>query len=151
MNKLIKSRIFFFILGAVIFGSISSVVAIQLSSRDIKYTKGNTEITVEQALNELYGKKGYTVLETGTYTTGWMGYGGGYYLNTITFENTYTADQKAIFVITKYVSGVPAPYIQIEQAFDDYIVGNQKQFYTLNFSGEASGTETFEYVVLGEA
>ena len=49
--------IFFFILGAIIFGSISSVVAIQLTSRDIKYTKGNTEITVEQALNELYNTK----------------------------------------------------------------------------------------------
>ena len=65
MNKLIKSRIFFFILGAIIFGSISSVVAIQLSSRDIKYTKGNTEITVEEALNELYSKGRFTYV-TGT-------------------------------------------------------------------------------------
>ncbi len=65
MNKLIKSRIFFFILGAIIFGSISSVVAIQLTSRDIKYTKGNTEITVEEALNELYSNGRFTYV-TGT-------------------------------------------------------------------------------------
>ena len=65
MNKLIKSRIFFFILGAIIFGSISSVVAVQLTSKDIKYTKGNTEITVEEALNELYSKGRFTYV-TGT-------------------------------------------------------------------------------------
>ena len=55
MNKLIRSRIFFFILGAVIFGGISSVLAIQLYARDINYTKSdNTTISVETALNELY-------------------------------------------------------------------------------------------------
>ena len=55
MKKEWKKYIFFFVLGAVIFGGISSVVAIQLYARDINYTKANNiTIDVETALNELY-------------------------------------------------------------------------------------------------
>ena len=55
MRSEYKKYIFFFILGAIIFGGISSVLAIQLSARDINYTKSdNTTVSIESALNELY-------------------------------------------------------------------------------------------------
>ena len=59
MKKLITSRIFSFILGAIIFSGMT-VFAYSLSSKDIKFTPTNSEWqveNVEEAVNSLYEKQ----------------------------------------------------------------------------------------------
>ena len=56
MKRIIKSRIFIFILGAIIFGSIGSVVAYNYSANQISYSPKdeNWDVsTVKEALNDL--------------------------------------------------------------------------------------------------
>jgi len=66
MNKVIKSRIFFFIIGALIFGSVG-VLASTILARDIAYKNTN----VEDALDDLYAKapKKICELKSGTANT----------------------------------------------------------------------------------
>ena len=53
MKKLIKSNIFSFFLGAILFGGIGTVVATTILSSTVSYTNNN-QTTVESALDELY-------------------------------------------------------------------------------------------------
>ena len=53
MKKLIKSNIFSFFLGAILFGGIGTVVATTILSSSVSYTNNN-QTTVEGALDELY-------------------------------------------------------------------------------------------------
>lgn len=65
MKKIFKSRIFSFILGAVIFSGIS-VCAYSLSSNDISFTPENNNwqvSNVEEAVNDLYDKSNLGDLE----------------------------------------------------------------------------------------
>ena len=55
MKNIIKSRVFTFILGAIIFGSIGVYAATQYNASQITYNK-NGKATVEAALNDLYTK-----------------------------------------------------------------------------------------------
>ena len=66
MKKVLKSRIFSFILGGLVFGSISAYATTQIFASQVTYE--NT--TVDQALNELYAKsnKEYTSSDV-TYST----------------------------------------------------------------------------------
>lgn len=66
MKIIIKSRLFAFILGALIFSGITGVAAYNMFAKDIKYTPSDTtwkksngeDITnVEEAIDELYNKK----------------------------------------------------------------------------------------------
>ncbi len=52
--KIIKDNILGFILGAILFGGIGTVVATTILSSSVSYTNNN-QTTVEGALNELYG------------------------------------------------------------------------------------------------
>lgn len=64
MKKIFKSRIFIFILGAIIFGSIGSVVAYNYNAKDIKYTPSDSSWnvkTVEDSLKELYSNRNSTL------------------------------------------------------------------------------------------
>ena len=63
MSKIIKSRIFTFVLGAVIFSGITGVAAYSMFAKDIKYTpsdttwkksNGDSITNVEDAIDELY-------------------------------------------------------------------------------------------------
>lgn len=55
MKKLLRSRIFAFILGAIMFSCISVYATIKIQASEIGYIdKNNNEITVEAALNSLY-------------------------------------------------------------------------------------------------
>ena len=65
MKKIIKSRVFAFVLGAIIFGSIGIVSAYSIFANDIEYTPKDTtwkksngeDITnVKDAIDELYSK-----------------------------------------------------------------------------------------------
>ncbi len=53
--KIIKDNILGFILGAILFGGIGTVVATTILSSSVSYTNNN-QTTVEGALNELYSK-----------------------------------------------------------------------------------------------
>ena len=55
MKEIIKNNLFGFILGALLFGGISTVVATTILSSSVSYTNNN-QTTVESALNELYSK-----------------------------------------------------------------------------------------------
>ena len=55
MKKVIKNNLFGFILGAILFGGIGTVVATTILSSTVSYTNNN-RTTVETALNELYSK-----------------------------------------------------------------------------------------------
>ena len=55
MKKVIKNNLFGFILGAILFGGIGTVVATTILSSTVSYTNNN-QTTVEGALNELYSK-----------------------------------------------------------------------------------------------
>ena len=55
MKKIIKNPIFTFILGSIIFSSVT-VLASQILARDIEYTKDGVTTDVESALNDLYDK-----------------------------------------------------------------------------------------------
>ena len=55
MKKLIKSNIFSFFLGSILFGGITTVLATTILSSSVSYTNNN-QTTVESALNELYSK-----------------------------------------------------------------------------------------------
>lgn len=57
MKKILKTKIFFFFLGAIIFGSIGAVSAYTLLASDVVYK--NT--TVENALNDLYEKENKSI------------------------------------------------------------------------------------------
>ena len=57
MKKIFKSRLFFFILGALIFGSISVVLAYSYFAQDVGFTPTDSEWNVEdskEALDDLY-------------------------------------------------------------------------------------------------
>ena len=65
MKNIFKSRVFTFILGAVIFSGITGVAAYNMLAKDIKYTpsdnswkkaNGDNITNVEEALDELYNK-----------------------------------------------------------------------------------------------
>ena len=65
MSKIIKSRIFTFVLGAVIFSGITGVAAYSMFAKDIKYTPSDTTWkksngedinNVSDAIDELYSK-----------------------------------------------------------------------------------------------
>ena len=59
MKMFLKSRIFAFVLGSVIFGSIGVYAASQILASDISYRDG----TVENALNDLYSKADNQTME----------------------------------------------------------------------------------------
>ncbi len=66
MNKVLKSRIFSFILGAVIFGGIVGVSAYSILASDIEYTPQDATWEVDNvsdALNELYIKSSISKTE----------------------------------------------------------------------------------------
>ena len=80
MKRIIKSRVFAFILGAVIFGGIVGVSAYSIFANDIGYTpsdstwkKSNGEdiTNVKDAIDELYSKanEGKTATQVATLTT----------------------------------------------------------------------------------
>ena len=54
--KVIKNPIFMFIFGATIFSSITTVAISQINASQITYTKNDTDITVDVALDDLYTK-----------------------------------------------------------------------------------------------
>lgn len=55
MKKKIKENIFGFIVGAILFSGIGTVVATSILSSTVSYTNNN-QTTVESALDDLYGK-----------------------------------------------------------------------------------------------
>lgn len=59
MGKLLKSRVFFFILGAIIFSGITGVVAADLASSKVAYdntASHSSKTTVQDAIDDLYDK-----------------------------------------------------------------------------------------------
>ena len=59
MKWISKSNVISFILGAIIFGGISSVVALTIASKDVSYdngTSGSAKDNVQEAIDELYVK-----------------------------------------------------------------------------------------------
>ena len=91
MKKIFKSRIFSFILGAVIFSGIS-VCAYSLSSNDISFTPENSNwqvSNVEEAVNDLYGNRygDLTVYLGGSSMSTLMGIGR---LNLNDYDNKYS-------------------------------------------------------------
>ena len=52
MKNIFKSRVFFFILGAILFGGIAGVTAYTIAASEIEYNGSS----VETALNNLYEK-----------------------------------------------------------------------------------------------
>ena len=59
MKRLLNSKLFIFILGGIIFGSITGVVAYTINAKDVTYTPKDNNWNVknvEEAINDLYLK-----------------------------------------------------------------------------------------------
>lgn len=141
------------IITAVLCTSISVFATIQIQANQIGYSKDGIDMTVEDAINDLYRIKDanvgdYKVLETGTVNSNTLGKSAAQ-TYTITFENTYTSEQKAFLIITSPVrkTGSINPYIQSAQ-FINYIDGNTLSFQVLNYIGSGSGSVSFDYAVV---
>ena len=52
--KVLKSRLFIFILSGILFSAISVIAVTSINANQISYTKDGTETTVDDALNNLY-------------------------------------------------------------------------------------------------
>ena len=122
MKKIFKSRIFAFILGAILFGGIGVVSAYTILANDIGYTPKDTtwkksngeDITnVKDAIDELYikSKEGKTATQVATLTTQGATYtmqNDGYITGTIqptykqaggiVYFNVNESDEHAVFV-----------------------------------------------------
>ena len=73
IKKILKSRIFYFVLGAIIFGSLGAYAA-TVASVDISYSNsnsGSSATNVKAALDDLYSKvgDGTTTVKEGSFTT----------------------------------------------------------------------------------
>lgn len=136
-----------FIVGAIVASSVT-VYAYSYLASDIKYTKEEkdgteTEIDVEQALDELYRNKD-TVYETGEFDQYVAAYSN-YASVTLNLSKTYTAQDNARLVLTS-ITNPNAMYCSI----NGKIVGNKVQFVLLNFAGDGSYSKTYhvEYSIV---
>ena len=58
-----KAKIFYFLLGAIIFSSITAIAVTKINANEISYTdKSNNKITVDTALNNLYTEASNCIL-----------------------------------------------------------------------------------------
>ena len=73
IQKILKSRIFTFLLGLVIAGSAGAIYAASVASSDVSYSNsssGSSATTVKAALDDLYTKVGNgATVKTGTFST----------------------------------------------------------------------------------
>ena len=151
MKKILKSRLFFFILGAVIFGT-GSVFAYSILAPDVGYTpKDNAwEVdNVKSALDDLYtlSKDNIIIYETGEFSIylskGSYGYGN------ITLKRTYTLEDKArIFIYDMTPNS--SPIYPLNEYSTSYVTGNTFSRAIVNYAGSTaySRTYTFKYVVI---
>lgn len=98
MKKIIKNNIFGFILGAVIFGTITGVFAYTLASKDVLYdnsTSGSEKTNVQDALDELYEKIGNMEVV---------------HSEVLTYLNNQPVTKKANFLITSLQTTVNGEY-----------------------------------------
>ena len=157
MKKILKSRLFFFILGAVIFSTVSvfaySIIAsdVGFSPIDTSWKKqgGEPIENVEEALNDLREilKYNIRVYETGSFSV-YMPRGN-YVSPKITLKNTYVASDHARFFIYNVSPGGSPIYPQWEYSGSD-IVGNTYSNAIINYAGSDaySRTYTFKYAIV---
>ena len=89
-----KEKIFYFILGAIIFSSITAIAVTQINANQIVYTKNGTDTTVDAALNDLYTTANKEILNSMTVKVNAQSYGprlGGsdFHLATSSIINNY--------------------------------------------------------------
>lgn len=141
------------VIGAVLISGISVYATYTYLASDVKYTKNNSEISVEQALNELYASNLYEVLESGTYTSSNV-LSGQYIQQTINLENTYTESDNVYFIIKNItLNNNITPYVDLINTgncgINTKIIGNTAKFYLNNGAGNnANGSITIDYAIV---
>lgn len=97
MKKILKSRLFIFILGGIFFSSITALAVTKISADKITYTdKNNIERTVDVVLDDLYDKANSKIVATqvATLTTQGASYtmqNDGYIVGTAKSNDGYSA------------------------------------------------------------
>ena len=142
MKKVLKSNIFWFLFGALIFGMIGGVSAVTILSKDIAYQpKGDWNVSnVEQAIDSLYMSKtsdNYSTSEKaiGTWTDGKTIYQKVFF-NVVSDTQLLTGiDTVVEFKVSVHGSGSNADYHDIGDGFTKetshlYRITNGTLFYT---------------------
>lgn len=132
----------------IIIASSITVYAYTSAASDIKYVKtesdgAETEISVQNALNELYSKSNM-ISESGEFNQ-YVAAFSNYATVTINLENTYTNEDNARLLITEITS--PNAMYHSTPA---KIIGNKVVVTLLNFAGDGAYSKTYnvKYLVV---
>ena len=142
-----KIKILSAILIGIIIGSSIAVYAASYFAKDVSYKKGDTEISVEQALNDLYKNK-FQIYETGT-VSGAIPWKCGYTTFKCNLNKSYTQEDKAKIVFTGY-----SPYNNSAPLYfnniNGYITGDKYEFTVVNYAGDDyfNTTYTINYSII---
>jgi len=150
MRKDFKLVILTIISTLLVAGSIN-VVAVTLAAKDIKFTSNDSEWqvgNVEDAIDDLYVTSKNTegkILETGMYVFERIGLSTTSSIVTLTFENTYTAEDNVYLMVYNTEIGNGAENIFVRGM--GKVVGNQKWIQITNV-GNVNGLNDKVYYAL---
>lgn len=126
----------------IITSSITAYATYKYLAKDITYTKEDgTNVSVQEALNDLYNKPNVVVYESGEFSE-YIKYAANYKTVTIQLNKNYEEEDNAKLVIKSITPEINAIYYS-SKILSNKIVGNTVSITLLNFAGSDSYSTTY--------
>ena len=143
MKNIIKKIkiVIIIIISIFLISGISVYATYNYFSKNVSYTKKDgTEISVEDALNELYNSKSNKIYEVGEFNQ-YVEYASHYVTYTIKLKHTYLEEDNARLIITD-ITEPHAMYCNFD-AIRNKVVGNTINITLLNYSDDIRCSKTY--------